>query len=120
MSALQPVHRTCENCHQPYTVTVEEQLFFKRLAEQKGGDWHLPRRCAPCRARARREREAVASATPDGWYSFTCVDCQAPFRIGPKDVVYYQERGFRWPRRCKGCRSDHRKWREANRIGEMR
>ena len=50
----------------------------------------------------------AASGQPPQDKFLTCVDCGAQFVFSARDQMFYQERGYQPPRRCKGCR-DKRK-----------
>lgn len=34
-----------------------------------------------------------------------CIDCGKPFNFSERDQKYYEEKGFKPPKRCKFCRS---------------
>jgi hypothetical protein len=57
--------RTCVECGEPFTLTDGERQWIVR----KG--LHLPKRCAPCRARRQREREQERKGLPAGTLSGT-------------------------------------------------
>ncbi len=41
--------------------------------------------------------------------TLTCVDCGKDFRFSEKEQVFYNQRGFQEPKRCKVCRRAKRK-----------
>jgi hypothetical protein len=118
-----PVDRHCRDCGQPFQISVEEQEFFRRMAEAKpNGDeeregigWHLPARCHPCRAERRAQkyggRELVEPHAPDEW--LMCVQCGEGFIFGGRDRDYFARQGFVKPRRCRPCRMTRADRRQA-------
>ena len=116
---LQPALRSCRECGCSFTVTVAEIEHLRTLSERAGGAWALPARCPDCRQAIRDARgdDVITADTPSQWYRLTCEECRREWLFGPRDVSFHAERGFRWPRRCKGCRQSQRRWRESNRLG---
>lgn len=62
MASIPTETRTCADCHQPFTITGGERVFYDMK------ELELPRRCKPCRLRRRAEREARAARPgPPEW-----------------------------------------------------
>lgn len=107
MSEPQAIDRICRDCWQPFTISVEEQAFFERLAAttapERGETWEWPQRCLSCRRLRRQARLAVVeAAATDEWR--TCVDCGVAFVFGGRDREYFARSGYAPPKRCRPCR----------------
>lgn len=113
----QSIFRDCTSCRETFEITPDEQRFLSDLAEQQGRSWSLPRRCVLCRKERRAQQFAVQSDMPtNASFTLTCVDCSNTFHFGSRDIAFYQERGWQWPRRCRFCRETHRAARPQRRI----
>ena len=47
----------------------------------------------------------------------TCVDCGKDFNFSEKEQVFYNQRGFQEPKRCKVCRRAKKQQRHGRRGG---
>jgi hypothetical protein len=96
---------TCRECGALFDAEVE-RAFLERVAREAGWqDVGTPRRCQPCRKRAREAPRAIP-ADADGWYELDCQSCGLTFKFGPADLRYYRDRGWPWPKRCRPCRAE--------------
>ena len=39
----------------------------------------------------------------------TCKDCKQPFTFTVKDQLFYKEKSFQEPKRCRPCRDDRKR-----------
>jgi hypothetical protein len=99
-----PIHRSCPDCQQTFTVSVAEQEFLRDLAARKGGHFHLPRRCMSCRHARRQARYAQPVDDNNVTECLTCVTCGQSFLFGGRDREFFARRGFAKPKRCRTCR----------------
>ncbi len=108
------IHRVCKECGHAFIIDVDEQAYFRDLAERTGERWSLPARCLDCRRQRRSAALAVPASVQEAWYDQVCVECGAEFRIGPRDVATLKARGWAWPKRCRICRAARQQMREQN------
>lgn len=99
-----PIVRTCRSCSARFIITVDEQLLFRRLAVEKGGEWRLPNRCDACRMERRRSRYSQPVDDDGTDVCLTCVLCGKSFIFGGRDREYFAKQGYATPKRCRPCR----------------
>jgi hypothetical protein len=102
-----PIERMCPRCLKPFTITANEQEYFRELAKRIGGPVTLPARCYPCRAERRREKYVVVD---DGRKELlVCITCGVEFVFGGRDRTFFAQSGFSRPRRCRPCRTSEQR-----------
>jgi hypothetical protein len=109
--ALQPGTRVCVECRQPWQLGADEIARLHVIADRAGWPFvRPPKRCAVCRAAARRAQFTEEAYHADANADRRCSECSAVF-TWPTDEGerrYFSERGWPAPRRCEPCREARR------------
>jgi hypothetical protein len=89
---LQPAEIVCIVCRRPFDWSPDEQRFYA------AHDLAPPRRCKPCRERARPPQDASGGETR------MCRRCFKEFALDSKTRAWFLERGMPLPWKCAPCR----------------
>jgi hypothetical protein len=110
--------RTCRECDRDFEITPEEQAFLADIFRRNGQPFTPPSRCTPCRKFRRQQQYGEPPAmVPDADITIICRDCQTPFVFERGEQVYFAERNFSPPSRCRPCRTVRRRDSEVSCLG---